>query len=287
MGAWLGCGGGSEQKFPLCVVQHSLPGQVTSHSIKGDVEDIERVDGRTEVIVDEGISQAVYPLDESLINFGSALEDGDYVRAVDILDGLQVTSEVDAMWRQLSTIAVTQGDLRIAQRCAAALGDVAMSRFQAMPRRGVQRREGSGLRLGPLHGALKDGPAEQGLARGRDRTLESREGGRVHRDVPETIQARRGDSGIETSRHPEAANMRRAHFQYLIDTSQDDAAELKESEGDYLEAINLYLKGACPARRHRWCRHTTSTSLCSSLRLSPLPSLGRAFTTVPAISTSN
>ena len=64
-----------------------------------------------------------------MINFGTAVEDGDYVRAVDILDGLEVTNEVDAMWRQLSTIAVAEGDLRIAQRCAAALGDVAMSRF--------------------------------------------------------------------------------------------------------------------------------------------------------------
>ena len=107
----------AQNRNSLCVWYniHS-PGQVTSHSIKGDVEDIERVDGRTEVIVDEGISQAVYPLDESLINFGSALEDGDYVRAVDILDGLEVTNEVGAMWRQLSTIAVTEGDLRIAQR---------------------------------------------------------------------------------------------------------------------------------------------------------------------------
>eukprot|EP00428_Durinskia_dybowskii_P082899 CAMPEP_0170448638 /NCGR_PEP_ID=MMETSP0117_2-20130122/50820_1 /TAXON_ID=400756 /ORGANISM="Durinskia baltica, Strain CSIRO CS-38" /LENGTH=224 /DNA_ID=CAMNT_0010709831 /DNA_START=38 /DNA_END=710 /DNA_ORIENTATION=+ len=36
----------------------------------GDIEEIERSEGRTEVIVDEGISQAVYPLDESLIDFG-------------------------------------------------------------------------------------------------------------------------------------------------------------------------------------------------------------------------
>ena len=45
----------------------------TIQAIKGDIDAIERVDGRSEVIVDEGISQAVYPLDESLIDFGTVL----------------------------------------------------------------------------------------------------------------------------------------------------------------------------------------------------------------------
>ncbi len=53
----------------------------------------------------------------------------------------------------------------------------------------------------------------------------------------------------EQARHPEAQNMRRAHFNYLIETNQDDkAAALKEAERDYLEAINLYLKGGMPAK---------------------------------------
>ena len=43
--------------------------------------------------------------------------------------------------------------------------------------------------------------------------------------------------------------MRRAHFQYLLDTNQDEeAARLKEGEHDYLEAINLYLKGGMPGK---------------------------------------
>jgi len=42
--------------------------------IKGDVTGIERAPGRTEVLVDEGLTHAAYALDEGLIDFGAALE---------------------------------------------------------------------------------------------------------------------------------------------------------------------------------------------------------------------
>ena len=48
--------------------------------IKGDIEDIERANGKTEVIVDEGVNTVSYTLDESLIEFGTSLEDRDYER---------------------------------------------------------------------------------------------------------------------------------------------------------------------------------------------------------------
>merc|ERR1711871_1144903 len=53
----------------------------------------------------------------------------------------------------------------------------------------------------------------------------------------------------EQTRHPEAAEMRGAYFQYLLETSQEEAAAaLKEKEGDYIQAINLYLKGGMPGK---------------------------------------
>lgn len=42
--------------------------------MKGDVVGIERAPGRTEVLVDEGLTQAAYALDEALIDLGAALE---------------------------------------------------------------------------------------------------------------------------------------------------------------------------------------------------------------------
>lgn len=53
----------------------------------------------------------------------------------------------------------------------------------------------------------------------------------------------------EENRHPEAIEMRQAHFQYLLDTNQEEeAAELKEKECDFVQAINLYLKAGTPGR---------------------------------------
>lgn len=48
--------------------------------IKGEIEDIERVGGKTEVVVDEGVNTVSYTLDEGLIEFGTALDDNDYDR---------------------------------------------------------------------------------------------------------------------------------------------------------------------------------------------------------------
>ena len=48
--------------------------------MKGDVTDIERKDGKTDVLVSEGIGLTAYTLDEGLIEFGTALDDGDFAR---------------------------------------------------------------------------------------------------------------------------------------------------------------------------------------------------------------
>ncbi len=47
---------------------------------KGDIVDLERSNGKTEVIVTEGVNSVSYTLDEGLIEFGTAIDDGDYYR---------------------------------------------------------------------------------------------------------------------------------------------------------------------------------------------------------------
>lgn len=44
------------------------------YEVKGDVESIQRKDGKTEVIVDTGANSYSYELQETLIEFGAALE---------------------------------------------------------------------------------------------------------------------------------------------------------------------------------------------------------------------
>ncbi len=242
----------AQNRSNLCVWYNiNAPDQITIQAIKGDVEEIERSDGRTEVVVDEGISQAVYPLDESLIDFGSAIDDENYLRAMDILEPLNVTPDVEAMWKQLNAVALSSGDLRIAKRCAAAVGDVAMRKFlDEVHDLEVQAEAETGLRgsdhymvrcrMSLLHKDLKQ--AENDLLNQ----------GKVNECIEMYQKLFKHEEAIrvaEQNRHPDTVEMRQAYFQYLLETNQEErAAALKVREGDFMQAINLFLKGGMPGR---------------------------------------
>ena len=47
-----------------------------------------------------------YELNEALISFGSAMEDGDLQGAANMLERLPLSPETEAMWEQLSALAL-------------------------------------------------------------------------------------------------------------------------------------------------------------------------------------
>ena len=58
----------------------------------------------------------------------------------------------------------------------------------------------------------------------------------------------------ERHRHPEAATLRENYYGWLLETKQEEkAAELKEQEGQYVQAINLYLQGGLPGKAAMVC----------------------------------
>ena len=50
-------------------------------------------------------------------------------RAAEALAPLELTAETEAQWQQLAKAALTEGQLGTAERCYAALGDVAKARY--------------------------------------------------------------------------------------------------------------------------------------------------------------
>ena len=78
--------------------------------------DLQRHDGRTEVLVQSGVDTISYTLDEGLIEFGTAIDDGDHLRALIFLETLEMTSETEAMWRTLGDLTLQARQLRIAER---------------------------------------------------------------------------------------------------------------------------------------------------------------------------
>lgn len=82
-----------------------------------------------QVLVLEGHSQLSYELDEGLVEFGTAVHDNDFGRAVLYLESLQDRSVAEGMWQNLGAIALAQNNLLVAERCYAALGDVSRTYF--------------------------------------------------------------------------------------------------------------------------------------------------------------
>eukprot|EP00755_Sulcionema_specki_P012297 Sspe_Gene.8302::Locus_2835_Transcript_1_1_Confidence_1.000_Length_5381::g.8302::m.8302/K19676/IFT172; intraflagellar transport protein 172 len=245
----------AQNRGDLCVwYSIDTPDRVAIVSIKGDVEDIERTDGKTEVIVDEGINTVAYGLDEALIEFGVAMEDKDYDRACDLLEQITITPETEAMWQNLSQLALQDRRLHIAERCFAALGDVAkaqaLHRINDLAQTAVQEGQVLGNQ-GYDHYTVR---AALEILNKNFKTAESiyLEHNKVEQAVEMWEELYRFEESIavaEAKGHPQAERMRKTYFEWLMESKQQDkAAELREREGKFVDAINLYLQGGLPAR---------------------------------------
>lgn len=77
---------------------------------------LDRRNGHTEVRVQAGAETTCYSLDEGLIEFGTAVDDGDYLRALNFLESLELNKETEAMWKTLADLTLSSRELIIAQR---------------------------------------------------------------------------------------------------------------------------------------------------------------------------
>uniref|UniRef100_A0A7S2RUI0 Intraflagellar transport protein n=1 Tax=Mucochytrium quahogii TaxID=96639 RepID=A0A7S2RUI0_9STRA len=249
----------AQNRGNLCVWYNiDAPEKVTIIPINGEVEDIERIDGKTEVRVDEGINTVVYCLDEALIGFGGAVEDGNLEKAMKVLDGQskekdvnEMRPETETMWKQLSKVALSHGRLDIAERCHAAIGDVAMTRYlRKVNKTKMQVSKATGTD-GNDHWIVR---AKLSLLKKefRDAELIYLEQGQTDEAVEMYQILHQWDEAIrvaEERNHPEAEEMKTSYFDYLLSSGQEEkAAKIRENEGSYIEAIDMYLKGGRPAK---------------------------------------
>lgn len=77
---------------------------------------LERHNGRTEVLVQTGIDTVAFALDEGLIEFGTAIDDEDYQRALAFLETLEMTKETEAMWKTLAELTLSSRQLVMSER---------------------------------------------------------------------------------------------------------------------------------------------------------------------------
>ncbi|XP_060552918.1 intraflagellar transport protein 172 homolog [Ruditapes philippinarum] len=245
----------AQNRGNLCVWYNiDAPERVTMFPLKGEIVDLERTDGKTEVIVNEGVTTISYTLDEGLIEFGTAIDDGDLERAVAFLETLEMSAETEAMWKTLSKLAMEDRQLHIAERCYAALGDVAKARFMKetfrIAEEVAKNTGGDGFNNYRVR-------ARMAIMEKRFKEAESiyLEQNHVDEAMEMYQEMHMWDEAIEVAEaksHPELETLRRNYYQWLMETGQEETAgEVKEREGDYLAAINLYMKAGLPARAAR------------------------------------
>ncbi|XP_031717380.1 intraflagellar transport protein 172 homolog isoform X2 [Anarrhichthys ocellatus] len=245
----------AQNRGNLCIwYSIDSPESITMFPIKGDIVDLERVDGNTDVILTEGVNTVMHTLDQGLIEFGTAIDDGDYDRATAYLETLDMSPETEAMWKTLSKLALETHQLHIAERCFAALGDVSTLRFlnqtNQIADKVSQEMGGDGTAFFQVqaHVAMLDKNFK--LAE-----MHYMEQNSIDEAIGMYQELHMWDDCIavaEAKGHPELDSLRGKHYQWLTETGQDEkAGEVKESEGDFQGAINLYLKAGLPAKAAR------------------------------------
>uniref|UniRef100_A0A672V1K1 Intraflagellar transport 172 n=1 Tax=Strigops habroptila TaxID=2489341 RepID=A0A672V1K1_STRHB len=241
----------AQNRNSLCIWYNiDAPERVTMFPLKGDIVDLERNNGKTEVIVSEGVNTVSYTLDEGLIEFGTAIDDGDYHRATAFLETLEMSAETEAMWKTLSRLALEARQLHIAKRCFAALGNMAKAQFlhetstiaDQAAQEHVSQTSVVSMAMCLLNGAFR-------------LTLCSLTQNATEEAMDMYQELHMWDECIvvaEAKGHPMLDKLRRDYYQWLLDTQQEEkAGEVQEGQGDYLAAISLYLRAGLPAKAAR------------------------------------
>ena len=234
------------------------PSDVKLTAIQGDIEQIVRTAGHTEVIVDEGVRKLTVPLDEALIAFGGCMDAHDWVQAVRILErfegeggeggeggvgggGGEGVGNVRAMWGQLSRLCMEEGNYVVAERCFAALGDVSKAQYLHQVNLLVQRHGGDAqhYQVTALVALLQaDVKKAEGILL---------QHGAVAEAIAMYQSLHRWEEALQVAEQrawPQLRQLRQDYYTYLSDTHQEElAGQVKEKEGDFQAALALYLKG--------------------------------------------
>ncbi|XP_065179819.1 intraflagellar transport protein 172 homolog [Sycon ciliatum] len=243
----------AQSRSTLCVLYNiDRPDQITPLQIKGDILDLSRQNGKTQVLVSEGNTTVSYDLDEGLIEFGTAMDDGDYNRAVAFLENLELSPETIVMWRQLSDYSFADHQLAVARRCFAAMGDIDQVEYidkvlATAEAAAIEQGGGDGMQHYDVQARLAVMGGHYQLAENLYLTQ-----GRVDEAMQMYRSVHKWDESLavaERESHPELDSIRSKYFETLIETGREArAAKLKEEENDLRTAAQLYLKAGLPAR---------------------------------------
>ncbi|PAA52772.1 hypothetical protein BOX15_Mlig006435g1 [Macrostomum lignano] len=242
----------AQSRDTLCIWYNvDSPDRITSLPLKGDIIGVERLDGKTNVIVRDGAASVNYMLDEDLIEFGTSMDDGDFGRAAAFLESQEQSPEVETMWKTLADAALRAGSVTVAERSYAALGDVCKARYLRQVDELVQRLAAEGEPDPLLHYQVQAKLAllDRDFKRAEQIYLEQNA---VDEAIEMYKSMQRWELALEVAmvkNHPELEQLKKGYLDWLSRTNQEEkVGEMKEREGDYQGAISFYLKSGLPGR---------------------------------------
>ncbi|CAB3377061.1 Hypothetical predicted protein [Cloeon dipterum] len=253
------------QSGPVLCVWYNLDSTegATQVPIKGDVVEVVRDEGKTEVIVEEARGQKVaYSLDEGMVEFGTALQDGNFERALKYLETLPTNDDTqETMWRSLATTTLEAQQLKIAHKCYERLGNKARSMYLAktikIAEEFAEKFGGDGMNCPEVQARLL--MLDKQFRAAEEVYLQS---GDVSSAVKMYEQFCMFEEALDVAERygsPEQGALRQKLEKWYAETMQEDkAGERKEQEGLYLEAIELYLKAEMPKKALRTLLKETS-----------------------------
>ncbi|CAD5234656.1 unnamed protein product [Bursaphelenchus xylophilus] len=216
--------------------------QIVQIPILGDVDDVLRDKERTEVIVIENNAKVAYELDNTLIEFATAIDNRDLNRALEYLESSERDrTDISSMWRQMASVALEEGNLLIAQRCYAGLNDISRVRFIEDTMDMMADNKDSykvKARMALLRRDLKESENIYLSNNATEEALEMYQ--KLHRWSASLDLAR-------ATNYPDQEGLKMKYQRYLHETGQSErAAELKAEEGKLVEAVDLFLQSNRP-----------------------------------------
>jgi hypothetical protein len=221
--------------------------------IKGEVVGIECHPEKTVVLVNEGITIRSHALCQELIDFGWAIEEKEMLVAVDLLERMDKFlpfQKTESLWQQLYSICVEEREFKLAERCAAALGNVSLMRYF----RSLEKSVIAGKEVGI---SVEDNWRVKGkLFALTSQLAKAEETYLAHGKIDEVFLMYENlhlyEEAIRVAcraNHPDLESKKSAYMKWLLETNQEElAASQKEAEHDFAGAVNLYLTARLPGK---------------------------------------
>uniref|UniRef100_A0A8D8QV38 Intraflagellar transport protein 172 homolog n=2 Tax=Cacopsylla melanoneura TaxID=428564 RepID=A0A8D8QV38_9HEMI len=237
----------AQSRHNACVWYNiDTPDRITQFPVRGDIFDVIRENGQSEILTQDGNHQLGYELDESLIEFGTAVHDSDFGKAILYLESLGMNKkEAEGMWQNLAEVAIQLHNLHVAEICYAALGDIATTHFlqetiKIGDKWSKENNIGDPLQCPELWVRMSILNKQFKVAEGI--YLENNE---IDKAIDMYLKLYKWEDALylaETNNY-QYPELKKKYIKWLTDTKQEDkAGELYEKEGDHQTALNYYLK---------------------------------------------